>query len=158
MGELSAVVSATDRLRVAAGADVSLPVTIANTGRLAWSFDAPAQAAVDPLTQPGPAVPYPELVGQWLRLGASGAALEAVTARATVEPLPGATEDALLALTAPSEPGTYLLVLDVVTPLYGSLTAAGGPPMVVRVEVVAPESDLRPQGGPARGSGALGLD
>ena len=35
-------------------------------------------------------------------------------------------------------PGDYLLVLDVVTPEYGSLTAVGVDPTIVRVKVVDP--------------------
>jgi len=156
MGELSAVISATDRLTVAPGAKVDLPVTIANTGHLAWDFNEPRQAATDTLAGPAPGEEYPELVGQWLRLDASGAPSQAVVARATIQPLPGTTEGAVLALTAPPEPGSYLLVLDVVTPLYGSLTAVGGPPMVVRVDVAPPDSEdsqgaggLDPRGDPA---------
>ncbi|MCJ7711905.1 MAG: hypothetical protein MUQ32_13870, partial [Chloroflexi bacterium] len=139
-GELSAVVSATDRLRVAAGSSVDLPVTVANTGHLSWVSGVLWQSVDGPLTTPAIGEWYSTLVGQWVRLDGSGATSETVAARATIRPLPGATEEVSLALTAPPEPGTYLLVLDVVSPLYGSLTAVGGSPMVVRVDVTSPEA------------------
>jgi hypothetical protein len=152
-GELSAVVSATDRLSVVAGARVDLPVTVANTGRLAWVSGELWQSVTGPLALPVPGESFSALVGQWLRLDGSGAASETVAARVTIQPPPGTTEEVLLALTAPAEPGTYLLVLDVVSPLYGSLTAVGGSPMVVRVEVTSPESGVAPGGGPANDIG-----
>ena len=160
-GELSAVVSATDRLSVVAGARIDLPVTVANTGHLAWVSGELWQSVTGPLALPVPGESYSALVGQWMRLDGSGAASETVAARATIQPPPGATEEVLLALTAPSEPGTYLLVLDVVSPLYGSLTAVGSSPMVVRVEVTSPESGGAPGGSPAERpgrSGVLALD
>ena len=155
-GELSAVVSVADRLRVTAGATVDLPVTVANTGHVAWVFREARQSFAGALTMPAPGERDSALVGQWMRLDGSGTASDAVAAetvaaRATIEPLPGATEDVVLAVTAPPEPGNYLLVLDVVSPLYGSLTAVGGSPVVVRVEVVPPESGGTQGGGQAGG-------
>ena len=49
----------------------------------------------------------------------------------------GKSFDASLALKAPKVPGTYLLLLDVVTPDLGSLVASGANPTLVRVTVVA---------------------
>jgi hypothetical protein len=152
-GELSAVISATDRLSVAAGATVDLPVSVANTGHLAWVSGEPWQSIASPVTLPALGEWYPALVGQWMRPDGSAAGSETVAARATTYPSPGATEDVVLPLTAPLEPGTYLLLLDVVSPAYGSLTAVGGSPVVVRVEVTPPESGgargIDPAGGPA---------
>jgi hypothetical protein len=48
---------------------------------------------------------------------------------------PGATADVEFQLTAPAAPGEYLLILDVVDPITGSLAAAGVPPGIVRVTV-----------------------
>ncbi|MCJ7710037.1 MAG: hypothetical protein MUQ32_04320 [Chloroflexi bacterium] len=134
-GELSAVVSATGRLGVAAGARFDLPVTVANTGHLEWAPGVLRQAG-----RPTTPALGSTLVGQWMRLDGSGAPSEAIAARATIRPLPGATEEVSLALTAPPEPGSYLLFLDVVSPLYGSLTAVGSSPLVVRVDVTHAES------------------
>src|SRR5439155_700644 len=48
---------------------------------------------------------------------------------------PGATADVEFQLTAPTVPGEYLVILDVVDPTTGSLAAAGVPPGIVRVTV-----------------------
>jgi hypothetical protein len=64
---------------------------------------------------------------------------------ATVRAEPGATSQVVLELVAPLEPGDYQLVLDIVSPLYGSLSAAGMPPVAipVRVEPVTVAVDPR---------------
>ncbi len=36
---------------------------------------------------------------------------------------------------APGQPGRYLLLLDVVSPLYGSLTARGMPPVTITATI-----------------------
>jgi hypothetical protein len=138
-GVLSALVSATDRLQVVAGATVELPVAVANTGQLAWVIKPPVTSGPDAQPDIAPGEWHSVLVGQWLRLDAPGETSEAVAARATVHPDPGDTEQLSLSFIAPVVPGDYLLVLDVVSPLYGSLTAAGGSPVVVRVAVEQPE-------------------
>ena len=137
--ELSGTVSTIDRLVVAAGARVDLPVSVANTGHLAWVSSEPTQSVVGPFTVPmaGDAA---ALWGRWLRLDGSGVASDAAAARATITPRPGTTENVVLAVTAPLEPGSYLLVLDVVSPLFGSMAAIGGSPTVVRVQVTAPDT------------------
>jgi hypothetical protein len=147
-GVLSALVSTTDRLAVAAGATVDLPVSVANTGALPWV------AAPTDGNGPGSAADLAAgswgsvLVGQWLRLDTPGATAEPIAARATIHPDPGASEQVSLALAAPADPGSYLLVLDVVSPLYGSLTAAGGAPVAVRVAVGPPSEGSTPTSSP----------
>ena len=51
---------------------------------------------------------------------------------------PSQEADAALDIDVPTVPGDYLLLLDVVTPEHGSLTAVGVAPTIVRVKVVAP--------------------
>jgi hypothetical protein len=50
---------------------------------------------------------------------------------------PGISAEATLTLAAPTAPGQYLLLLDVVTPDHGSLVATGVDPTLVRIMVVA---------------------
>jgi hypothetical protein len=45
-----------------------------------------------------------------------------------------------LLIFAPSAPGEYLLVLDILTPEVGSLSAQGVDPTIIRVRVSAPDS------------------
>jgi hypothetical protein len=53
----------------------------------------------------------------------------------TVAAPPGDTVQVALELTAPLAPGDYLLVLDIVSPLHGSLTAQGMPPIAIPIRV-----------------------
>ena len=50
---------------------------------------------------------------------------------------PGATTTVDFSLIAPTTPGVYLIVLDVVDPGDGSLAALGVPPGIVRVTVAS---------------------
>jgi hypothetical protein len=50
---------------------------------------------------------------------------------------PGGSAQVNLALTAPADPGDYLLLLDVVSPAVGPLSSVGSQPAIVRVTVGA---------------------
>jgi hypothetical protein len=136
-GSLSAAVSASGRRTVVAGSMFSLPVAVANTGSLAWGTDPSLAPADSRPAAPAPGEGYSQVVGRWMRLGGPDGDAASPSARAMVQPSPGETGSATLTFQAPAQPGTYLLVLDVVSPLYGSLTAVGGEPMTVRVLVTA---------------------
>jgi hypothetical protein len=81
------------------------------------------------------------LVAHWLRLDPPGGTPPAEVVRERVAAAPGETGQATLRLAAPELAGTYLLVLDVVSPLHGSLVAAGEDPAIVRVTVAWPPAD-----------------
>jgi hypothetical protein len=106
------------------------------------------------------------VTGTWVALGAQddpeqqaaadAASVDTVTlpagfeARAVVAPK--------LRLFAPSVAGQYLLVLDIVTPEAGSLTAKGIEPAIIRVNVAEPAAapsgspTAAPSGSPTRGT------
>jgi hypothetical protein len=72
---------------------------------------------------------------------------QAAAAAAAVTPVvlpagvvPRAVVKTELLVFAPSAPGDYLLVLDILTPEVGSLSAQGVDPTIIRVHVTAPES------------------
>jgi len=81
------------------------------------------------------------VVGRWVPLSV-GAAIptdpdeQVVRTELPVGLQPGVKVDTVLDLVAPSEPGQYLLLLDIVTPERGSLVAAGADPTLVRVTVL----------------------
>jgi hypothetical protein len=80
------------------------------------------------------------LVARWVDLGGLGGSSgdSSLTVANAILPAglpPRATVDVDVLLTAPTAPGEYLLVLDVVDPVTGSLAAAGVPPGIVRVTV-----------------------
>ena len=95
--------------------------------------------------------PTARLVARWLPLGIGAAVAPAtptVSASARVDP--GAQTTVELALIAPTVPGDYLLLLDIDSPLHGSLAAAGVPPAQVRVTVgSAPTPVPRPVPAPS---------
>ncbi len=134
-GDIQAAASAD----LTAGADVALGVRVRNLGIAAWGKE-----AIKPTSNLSgwTAAAIAKLTGRWIPL-ADGAALPAAPEEREVSedlPIglaPGKSFDASLALKAPKAPGTYLLLLDVVTPDLGSLVASGANPTLVRVTVVA---------------------
>ncbi len=80
----------------------------------------------------------PVLVGRWLPLDAGASADDAVPAETRFSVAPGTSTAVTLALRAPSAPGTYLVVLDVRSPVLGSLAARGATPSTVIVVVAGP--------------------
>jgi hypothetical protein len=124
---------------VVAGADVALGVRVRNLGIAAWGTD-----AIKPISNLSGYVPakFAKLTGRWIPL-TEGAALptdptaQAVGTNIPIGLAPGKSFDATLAVTAPTAPGSYLLLLDVVTPDGGSLVASGANPTLVRVTILA---------------------
>ena len=120
-----------------AGADVALGVRVRNLGIAAWGA-----AAIKPTSNLSGYVPakIAKLTGRWIPL-AGGAVLptdpadQAVSTDLPIGLAPGKSFDATLAIKAPKAPGSYLLLLDVVTPDGGSLVASGADPTLVRVTV-----------------------
>ncbi len=122
-----------------AGADVALGVRVRNLGIAPWG-----SPAIKPTSNLSGYVPakIAKLIGRWIPL-AGGAALPVAAADQVVSvdlPMglaPGKSFDATLGIKAPKAPGSYLLLLDVVTPDGGSLVASGADPTLVRVTVLA---------------------
>ena len=134
-GALSAIVAANTRLEVEAGADVDLPVAVMNSGAVPWVAPRETPARGDRRAVGG-ARPTALLVGYWLPLDPWATARDMPTVRTTIDPAPGETATVSLRSTAPDRPGEYLVVLDVLSALDGSLIAAGGEPVAVRVSVL----------------------
>jgi hypothetical protein len=135
-GPITATYGAASTADIAAGAAFTLEVRVTNLGQNAWGHPAQSNAIGRAELEPASRA---TLVARWVDLGAadplaptrSGVAnsmLPAGLAR-------GASVLVQVLLTAPVRPGEYLLVLDVVDPVSGSLAAAGVPPGIVRVSV-----------------------
>jgi hypothetical protein len=120
-------------LTIPAGSSLTVPVRVANDGSVAWAV-APVvgEDLVDPLVarshQPA------RLVARWLSLGPATTEdlPEAIT---PVRVDPGSQATVQLTLTAPSRAGDYLVVLDIASPLHGSLAATGVAVGQIRVTV-----------------------
>ena len=129
---VAAWIGAPPSLALVAGASVDVPLVVTNTGEAAW-VSPPVRSGPD-----GPDVPAPAaamVVGHWIRLDVGGGAVPPPAVGTAVTPEPGTTVDVDLRITAPEAIGDYLLVLDVVTPLYGSLAARGVSPVAIPVRV-----------------------
>jgi hypothetical protein len=150
-GPLSAAYGVIPDLTLSTGQSVQLPVRVANTGLLSWAMrSSPAIGDPTKLFVPDHQVTdemRARLVGTWVStLGA--AVPEPVAAALSAGGTRGGRQEVVsLDITAPSHPGTYLLVLDVATPERGTLSAAGSPPAIVRVTVTAAPS-VAPAPGP----------
>lgn len=151
-GTVAAAYGAPAAITVPVGLDFSVPVTVANIGRAAWTAtDATAPAA--PEASGRRLLETARLGAHWLSLGLDET-VEAPAPFAIGEVEPGKSATAVLTLRAPAAPGQYALLLDVITPRWGSLMAAGSAPATIRVTVTAPPpppttSPLRPPENPA---------
>lgn len=116
---------------VEAGATFQLPIRVANNGSLPW---AEPPTTLDPLTGHGQDNPAPVIAVRWLPLDAQPVVTDFV---ATTAPRLGPGEEAVvdLLLTAPRDAGSYLLLIDVISPIHGSLAAAGGSFAETRITV-----------------------
>jgi hypothetical protein len=132
---------------MAPGEAQQVSVWVANLGKTAWgraggTVNRPRDVGMRQPDLPTSA----RLVGTWLAPGglddptqADAAAAAAVTPyQLPAAMAPRAVEKASLVVYAPSAPGDYLLVLDILTPDVGSLSAQGVDPTIIRVHVVVP--------------------
>jgi hypothetical protein len=117
-----------------AGGTFKLRVGVTNLGAAAWG-----SAEIDHNVGGAEVEPARRatLVARWVNLsgqpgGATAAERLAVLPAALA---PGSSATVSLRLTAPTAPGDYLLLLDVITPQAGSLASAGASPGLVRVNV-----------------------
>ena len=133
---VSAAYGVDPTLRLTAGATVVLPVRVANDGSQTWAHPA---TVPDELIDPSVVRAHPtaRLVGRWIPLFVAPGLDGLPDVGSPIDAAPGAEVTVDLGLTAPAAPGDYLLVLDVDSPLHGSLAAGGVPFGQVRVSVVA---------------------
>jgi hypothetical protein len=117
-----------------AGADVALPITVTNSGSVSWSPE-PAAASADRGSRPRPATA--RVSAHWVGLDQSD--VPVVSSSVAVGSLaPGQSASVVLRLRTPDVGGQYALVLDIVTPVDGSIVAAGAEAGLVRVTVRSP--------------------
>ncbi len=135
VGDFDARVLATTATTLEAGSAVPLQVRVANLGKAAWGHLAVVDHDRRGGGEPAEAA---DVVGHWVALDPAAADGVGARTRTALPPAleAGKTVDTALDLEVPTEPGEYLLVLDVVTPENGSLAALGVRPTIVRVTVV----------------------
>ena len=143
-GPVAVAYGAPASLSAAAGSASPLAVRVVNAGSEAWDAVATSPTALtgaDLLTWLRTSRVPAHLVATWV--SAEGLAVP-VPVSATLDleaSVPGSGLVVTLDLVAPPMPGEYLLLLDVVSPAHGSLSALGNAPALVRVRVTpAPAS------------------
>jgi hypothetical protein len=142
-GALSARYDAPAAAFATTGGSFKLRVGVTNLGAAAWGAAAVNHhiggAEVEPARQA-------TLVARWVNLSgqAGGAPAEERTSVLPAGLAPGASATAVFTLTAPTAPGDYLLLLDVITPQGGSLAIAGVLPGLVRVNVTGSAGSTAP--------------
>ena len=132
-------------LIVAAGSRTILPVRVANDGARPWSE--PSSSAGGSGTQ-AESDPPSLVMAMWVAVGA-GVDTSGLLTAAEVRLRPGEEATIELPLIAPDHPGRFLVLLDLMSPTFGSLATAGVIPTPIRVEVVAapnPGPGPRPPG------------
>jgi hypothetical protein len=136
-GTLSATIAAPERVDVLAGATTSIPVAVLNSGTVPWYEPLPSGDPDAILARLADGSSRARLVGHWVPL-LVGLDVE-LPAGPDVELVasPGLETRLEVGLAAPGATGDYLLVLDIVTPIHGSLTTHGTEPAIVRVHVEA---------------------
>jgi hypothetical protein len=139
-GPIDVTYSVPARARATTGGTLRLLVTVGNAGTLAWSAAADAPRAGSPRGVDSSIATerLPALVGRWLSLDPGADAGDGAPAEAAFDASPGASAAVSLALRAPTTEGTYLVVLDVRSPVFGSLAARGARPATVIVVVTSP--------------------
>jgi hypothetical protein len=160
-GDHDAGVIAPKQLEMAPGDAQQVSLWVANLGKTAWGRAGGTVSRPRDVGMRQPDLPtYARLIGTWLAPGglddptqADAAAAAAVTPyQLPAAMAPRAVEKASLVVYAPSAPGDYLLVLDILTPDIGSLSAQGVDPTIIRVHVAvrtaAPSQELPASQGP----------
>jgi hypothetical protein len=159
-GEHDAGIDAPAQMDLAPGAAGSMPVWVANLGRDPWGRKAAKVPTDASGRRDGTSVTSAtnaRLLGTWVALeGLDHPTEQAAALAASVTPFdlpaamgPRSVVRADLVVFAPSAPGDYLLVLDILTPEAGSLAALGVEPTIVRVHVAKPEPVATPSTEPA---------
>ncbi len=138
-GPIAVAYGAPASIAVTAGAQASIAVRVVNAGSKAW--DAVATA---------PPSGNADAMLSWLRTSRAPATLVATWVSAALDhPVPGPVSTVLdsaisapggdgmvnVPLVGPAMPGDYLLLLDVVSPAEGTLSALGSAPALIRVSV-----------------------
>jgi hypothetical protein len=147
-GPHDAAIAAPTSLNLQTGQATTLPLWVTNLGTEVWGHEAipgPKTNTTDRRPVGGTPAARARVVGSWVSLGGiddpdqlDAAAAASVTSSGLPPAFaPRTVTQVGLDLVAPTAPGDYLLVLDIVTPEVGSLAAQGVQPVVVRVHVAA---------------------
>jgi hypothetical protein len=147
-GAMAVAYGAPSVLTMNAGAEVDVPVRVLNAGSVRWDKllePQPAPVVVDGQATV-PATTRPSfLVATWVSGDGSVVPGPLSVVLDSAVATPGKEASALLHALAPAVPGNYLLVLDVLVPGNGPLSASGAAPAIIRVTVNPTAATVTPQ-------------
>jgi hypothetical protein len=132
-----------------AGTDFPLSVRVGNVGSVAWDavYDAADQSAADPSRSdsefPPSGLGPSRLVVTWVSVAGQSVPASTSVELSTETSVPEAEELVEAFLTAPREAGTYLLLLDVESPIHGPMSALGNTPALIRVTTLPHPEEVR---------------
>jgi hypothetical protein len=147
-GALAVAYGAPPTLALATGSTSDVAVRVLNAGSTGWAKDVPAPRAQvrgdgDHSTDRTRTI-LPSLVATWVSTDGHAVPTAVSVKLDKAVAGPGGSAVAVLSLQAPSVAGNYLLLLDVVTPDHGALSAKGSSPALVRVTVGEPVAVVSP--------------
>lgn len=158
-GPHDAVVAAPSSVEIAPGAAHEMTLWITNVGSSPWGAEAVLGTRIEGNSRKltgSVSATHARVVGTWIPLGAGSQVEVDAAAAAAVKPTelpagftPRSVTKVDVRMFAPSAPGDYLLLLDIVTPQVGSLAAQGVDPTIVRVRVATPTPSVEPSAEPA---------
>jgi hypothetical protein len=154
-GPNDAIVAAPQSVELAPGAAHEMALWITNVGSTPWGEEAVLGSRTEENSRKptgSVSATHARVVGTWIPLGAGSQGAVDAAAAASVNPAqlpagfkPRSVTKVDVRMFAPSAPGDYLLMFDIVTPQVGSLAAQGVDPTIVRVRVAtSAPSDERP--------------
>jgi hypothetical protein len=134
LGDDAAAILAPTEMSVEPGEMMRVPARIANLGGVPWGGPA---VTIGPDPESHSPATFAVVVARWVALGPTDAAVTTAPLAAMLPPglASGEVAEVTVFLTAPAAEGTYLLVLDIVTPERGSLAAVGVAPTIVTVDI-----------------------
>ena len=156
-GPNDAAISAPPTLDLEPGQASRLSVWVTNLGSRAWGTRPISGTTNATNRKPVGAVQatHAKLIGTWVPLGVIDERQVEAAAAASITPVelpaafaPRAISQANIDVFAPTAEGDYLVVIDIVTPEVGSLSAQGVEPTIVRVHVAEPVPTATPTPAP----------
>ncbi len=159
---LAAAYGVQPSLGLVAGSQTQLPIRVLNAGTQRWDqvvTALPTRIADETGVTSRTTTLRATLVGTWISVTGEPVPDAIVAQLDDTVMAPGGSAALDLALTAPAQPGDYLLLVDVVTPATGALSSGGVRPAIVRVTVgaapaIAPTPT--PDGTPSLGASGTG--
>jgi hypothetical protein len=148
---LAAAYGVQPTLDVGTGGHARLPIRVLNAGAKRWDVEVtapPTRVAGEPGVMSRTTIVRASLVATWISPTGQAVPAALVTRLDDAVMAPGGSSALTLDLAAPADPGQYLLLVDVVAPSGGALSAEGVQPALVRVTVRAPTSAPPPTSAP----------